>query len=170
MNRELLSAAAPSVTLPGPFAAEDTCISITPWSCGSCGTHSAWRCVHCREAEEAKARATDGAGSMYLTVKELQKQEEQRRAGRGAFLICSITLALASREWQRVAAVSQNERQRGSLHTRGSTAALQCAATGRLPPLGPKWRCQTMMLTMTQQLRQQLSAQPGPQRGQQQRL
>ena len=35
------------------------------------------------------ARATDGAGNMYLTVKELQKQEEQRRAGGGACLICT---------------------------------------------------------------------------------
>ena len=50
------------------------------------GAHSTWRLMHCREAVETEARATDGAGNMYLTVKELQKQEEQRRAGRVACL------------------------------------------------------------------------------------
>lgn len=35
----------------------------------------------CREEEVVQERAVDGAGNQYLTIKELQAQEAQRRAG-----------------------------------------------------------------------------------------
>lgn len=41
--------------------------------------------LSCREVEAVEERAVDRHGNKYMTIKELQEQEAQRRAGLASF-------------------------------------------------------------------------------------
>lgn len=49
-------------------------------------------CAYCRIAEEVKERAKDAQGNVYMTIEEIKKQDEERRAGNVADTSSSSTM------------------------------------------------------------------------------